>query len=269
MTFFILLFFLILSGVWGFFIEPNCIKVEKLFLKAKNLPLSFQGLKILHLSDIHFKKFDRKEKKVLEILNRLNPDFIFITGDIIDEKTRDFESCRKFLEELSRNRQGKIYGVYGNHEHRNKRFGTLADLLRENKIEILDNESKKIEKNGEFFYLIGVNDPYSGHDDIEKAMEGVENNSFKILLAHSPEIFRKAKDKNINLVLVGHTHGAQVNLPFLSYFILPLKYDKKYKRGLFLEKSTYLYVNRGIGETFLPIRLNAFPEITLIELKHD
>jgi predicted MPP superfamily phosphohydrolase len=68
---------------------------------------------------------------------------------------------------------------------------------------------------------------------------------------------------------VGHTHGGQLNIPFLSNFFLPVKYDKKYKKGIFKEDSKYLYVNRGVGESDLPIRFNSFPEITLIELKNN
>ena len=262
-----LIFFLILAGIWGVFVEPRQIRVEKFSLKIKNLPPSFKNLKILHLSDFHSKKFGQKEKKVLEILNQLNPDFIFITGDIVDWTTRDFEGSQKFWKELSKNYESRIFGVYGNHDHRNKNFRDLNIFLKESKIEILNNESRKIERGKDYIYLIGVADPHLGYDDIEKAMKGIEGNAPKILLAHSPEIFRKINEKDIDLVLVGHTHGGQINIPIFADLILPLKYDKKYKSGLFKENSIYLYVNRGTGETILPIRINAFPEVTLIELK--
>ncbi len=98
-------------------------------------------------------------------------------------------------------------------------------------------------------------------------MAGIETGEPKILLAHSPEIFRKVKGRDIDLVLVGHTHGGQINIPFITNLFLPLKYDKKYKNGLFRVNSTYLYVNRGTGTTFLPIRFNSFPEIALIKVK--
>jgi len=263
----ILIFFLILAGIWGFFIEPKKIKTEKISFKIKNLPSPFKGFKIVHLSDFHSSKFGQKENKVLKILNKLKADLILITGDVIGRRTKDLESCQKFWKELSKNYTGKIFGVYGNHDHRNRKFGELTELLRENKIDFLDNASRKIEKDGESIYLLGVDDPHLGYDDIEKVMEGLAENVPKILLAHSPEIFRKIKEKNIDLVLVGHTHGGQIDIPFLSNFALPLKYDKKYKKGFFKEGFTFLYVNRGIGETFCPIRINAFPEITLIQLE--
>ncbi len=259
---------LVLTFFWGVFIEPEMIKLERVSVKIKNLPPSFKNLKILHLSDLHSKNFGKKERKILEILSQLNVDFIFITGDIVDWETRDLKSCQKFWKELSKNYQGKVFAVFGNHDHRNKNFKTLKKLLKESGIEILNNESKKIKKDESFIYLVGVDDPHLGYDNIEKAMENVKKENFpKILLAHSPEIFRKVKEKNFDLILVGHTHGCQIAIPIFCDLILPLKYDKKYKRGLFKENSTYMYVNRGIGETFLPIRINSFPEMTIIEFE--
>jgi len=263
----ILIFFLISAGIWGAFIEARRIKTGEVYLEIKNLPLSFKGFKILHLSDFHSSKFGQKENKVLETLNKLKPDLILITGDVIGRRTKDLKSCQKFWKELARNYEGRIFGVYGNHDHRNKKFEELDNLFKESKIDFLNNESRKIEKDGESIYLIGVDDPHLGYDNIEKAIKGAENSNPKILLAHSPEIFRKVRGKGINLVLAGHTHGGQINLPIFSNLILPLKYDKKYKNGLFKENSIYLYVNRGVGEAFLPIRINAPPEITLIELQ--
>jgi len=261
-----LIVLMILVGFWGFFIEPRMIKVEKISLGIENLPSSFKNVKILQLSDFHSKNFGEKERKVLKLAAELKPDFIFITGDIVDWTTQDLESCREFWKELSKDYRGRIFGVYGNHEHRNKNFGNLSGFFEESGIEILINESKEIERGEDFIYLVGVDDPHMNYDDVQKALENVKDDAPKILLAHSPEIFGKIKGENINLVLVGHTHGCQINIPVLCDLILPLKYDKQYKDGLFLENSTYMYINRGIGETFLPIRFNSFPEITLIKL---
>ena len=257
----------ILPGIWGFFIEPNMIKIEKLSLEINNLPPSFEGVKILHLTDLHSKGFGKKEKRVLGLVSQLRPDFIFITGDIVDWRTRDIESCQKFWKEIAKNYQGRVFGVYGNHDHRNRNFKKLNTLFAKSGIKILNNETVKLERGESFIYLVGVDDPHLGYDNIEKAMRNLKEGFPKILLAHSPEIFQKVKNRKIDLILTGHTHGCQVNLPFLCDLFIPLKYDKQYKRGLFNENGIYMYVNRGIGETFLPIRFNSPPEITLIELK--
>lgn len=231
------------------------------------MPDSLKDLKILQISDLHLKEFGFREGKVLKIIKDIKPDFIFITGDIVDWMTKDFLGTEKFLRDLSIGNKDKIFAVFGNHDHRNNKFKTLQSVLKENGIQVLVNESRKLEISGSYFYLIGVDDPHLGYDDIDKATAEVKEDSFKILLAHSPEIFRKITDKKINLVLAGHTHGCQVGIPFLCDLFLPLKYDKKYKRELFEENSTFLYVNRGIGETFIPFRLNASPEITVINFE--
>lgn len=264
-----LLFILTLILIWGFFIEPNIIKVEKIELEIKNLPPAFKGSKIIHISDLHSNNFGDRERKVLENLKQLNPDFIFITGDFINWTTEDLNSCQIFWKELTKNYPERVFGVLGNHEHRhrNLKLASIEKSLKESGIELLRNETKKIEKGSDFIYLIGIDDPHEKKDNIELAMTNLEGDAPKILIAHSPEIFRKLKEKDINLALVGHTHGGQVNIPLLINLFLPLRYDKKYKRGLFEEDSTYLYVNRGIGTTYLPARFNSIPEITLIELK--
>lgn len=277
------LFFVVLLGLWSFFMESKTIKIERVLIEIKNLPSSFKEIQIIHLSDLHSKNFGERENKILEVLEQLNPDFIFITGDFIDWTTQDLKSCQNFWKKLSENHPGKIFGVLGNHDHRHPKFKTIKDLLEESGMKILNNESIILRRNEDVIYpvkprpqpeggangvyLIGVDDPHEGYDNIEKAIIEIKAEMPKILLAHSPEIFRKVKGRNIDLVLVGHTHGGQINIPFITNFFIPLKYDKKYKNGLFRINSTYLYVNRGLGTTFLPIRFNASPEITLIELK--
>lgn len=268
--FIIALILSILFLAWGSIVEPNTIKTEKIKVKIKNLPLSFLGTKLVHITDIHSRKFGRTEKKILNIVKKTNPDYIFITGDFLNWGVLkwwvNLESCFKFWKKLAENYQGKIFAVFGNHEHTDPRFEEIKKLLGETNIRVLTNESIKLKRNNDFLWLVGVDDPYKRHDDIEKAMDGTNNDRPKILLAHSPEIFRKAKNKDIDFILTGHTHGAQINLPIIDNFTIPVKYDKKYKRGLFEENLTRLYVSRGIGNSGFPFRFKSFPEVTIITL---
>lgn len=256
-----IIFIIILSGIWAFFIEPYLVGVERIEIKLEEL----KGLKIVHLSDLHSFSFEKREKKVLRTLEELNFDLLLITGDFVDRTTKDLDSCSQFWKELVKRNEGKVFGVLGNHEYWHPQSEYIQELLEQSGIKILDNEFQKIKTNNGYFNLVGVGDPHTEHDNVKKAMP--DNNKAKILLAHSPEIFRKVKEKDIALVLAGHTHGGQIDIPFLVNLILPLKHDKKYKEGLFKENNTYLYVNRGIGTTVLPIRFNAIPEITLITFR--
>lgn len=272
----VFLAFVVFLGVWSVLVEPNFIKITRINLEIKNLPPAWEGVEIAHLSDFHSKRFGKRESKILKILDELSPDFVFITGDIVDWQTKDFDSCQSFWRELAQRYPERIFGVLGNHDYKNLRAKNIKELLERAGIDVLLNESMQLkrvsfnsETSGGELSLIGVDDPHLGFDDLDKAMEGVKGKGLKILLAHSPEIFRKLKGRDIDLVLVGHTHAGQINIPILRDFIMPLKYDKKYYRGLFQENSTYLYVSRGIGCTFLPIRFNSFPEVVLIKLHID
>ena len=250
--------------IWTRFVEPSLLKLEKLSFDIEDLAVS--DLTFLHLTDIHCKDFGKNEKDVLKVAEEVDPDFIFLTGDIVDWQTKDWDACFSFLQELIQGREGRVFAVYGNHEHRNPEFKKIKQLYKQSGMIVLENENVEISIGNESFYLIGVDDPHLGFDDLGKAMAGVKQDHFQVLLAHSPEIFRKAKQRSLDLVLVGHTHGCQVDLPFLCDYILPLEYDKQYARGLFYENDTYLYVNRGVGETFLPLRFNSLPETLIITI---
>jgi len=263
--------FLLSTLFWySFIFEPNNIQVEKISIEIENLPKEFEGTKIVHLTDFHSKDFGEREKRVLEILEDINPDFIFITGDFIDHSTKNLDSCQKFWRELSSQHQGKIFGVLGNHEHwiESPDISAMKSLLEESGISILNNENRKIFRDEKYIYLLGVDDPDSEKDDLPKAMINTEKNIPKILLAHSPDIIDNLQGEKVDLILVGHTHGGQVVIPFIRSFWVPTKNRGKYASGLFGINDTILYVNRGVGlAPVLPIRFNCPPEIAVIELK--
>ncbi len=260
-------FGILVLGYYSLIFEPNNLQIEKKIIALKDLPQSFHGLRIVHLTDFHSFWFGSRERKVLTYIKELEPDFVFITGDFVDPVTklvtdRNLSSVRVFWQALGQQYQGRIFAVLGNHDPER-----VGKYLQDSGIEVLDNENKKIWKNQEFIYLIGVDDPWTGRDDLPKAVEGIKEDKPKILLAHAPEIIYRAVKKEIDLVLVGHTHGGQVNIPFIGRLIQPLsEYGRKYMSGLFEINSTFLYVNRGVGTSVIPVRFNCPPEIALIEL---
>ncbi len=254
--------------IWVRFVEPNVLSLEELEFNFSTFP--DEEITILHLSDLHSFGYGEKEKKLVNAAKRLDPDFIFITGDLVDWRTSDFEECALFWRDLSQGFEGRVFAVYGNHEHKNPGFARIGPILERSGIRVLENERIKIElERGGYFYLLGVDDPRLGYDNVSETFVDPYIPGPKILLAHSPEIFRKVKKKEVDLVLVGHTHGCQINVPIVREWFLPLAYDKGYKQGLFEESGTYLYVNRGVGETYLPFRFNSFPEVTLITINKE
>ncbi|MEA3453106.1 MAG: metallophosphoesterase [Patescibacteria group bacterium] len=256
---------IILIGIclWAGVVEPNLILEENIEVGLEGLNQEMKELKFVHISDLHFFNFGFKEKSLIEKLNRIKPDYIFITGDLVDWSTQELEQAEEFFKKIADIAPDKTFGVYGNHEHRHIKFFEVRKRMKQAGIRILNNESVLLEQG---IYLVGVDDPHSEMSDLPAAFNGIDMEKPKILLAHSPEIFREIECNNI-LVLAGHTHGGQINIPILVNYFLPMKYDTKYKSGLFNKSSQWLYVNRGIGTTFLPIRLNAFPELTIIKLK--
>ena len=274
---FLFLIFMGFLAFWGhraFLFEPNNIQTEKINIEMANLPESFDGVKIVHLTDFHSHGFNKREKMVLEMVAELDPDFVFITGDFVDGTTKDVDSVQEFWQELGDQYKGKIFGVLGNHEYKNEEADSdsLEELLEKSGIVILDNENRKIfqDDEDEYIYLVGVDDPDTGNDDLEKAATDTEKDVPKILLAHSPDIVNDPealKKEKIDLILAGHTHGGQIGIPHVKPFWVPTKNRGKYASGLFEIGDTQLYVNRGVGLSVFPIRLNCPPEIAVIELK--
>lgn len=253
---------------WRFCISnPRKIQIIQKEIYFLNLPKSLDGTKILHLSDLHSWWFGGRERKILKIAEDFNPDFIFLTGDFIDLPTylfdRRLKALKNFWKKLSQKFPNRVFGVLGNHDD-----SFVLKALEESGIEVLINESRKISFKNEHFYLIGVDDPWTKKDDLTKAMSKVpRDDSFKILLSHSPDVFKEATQSKINLVLAGHLHCGQIYLPIIGAIWVPSKYGQKYLKGLFKENSTYLYVSCGVGTSILPIRINSLPEMTLIFLK--
>jgi uncharacterized protein len=256
-----LLIIVALFSFWMVVVEPNFIKTTHLEIGLKNVSESAQKLKIAQISDIHFKSFNTVPRKVTEELMRIKPDYLFITGDIVNWDLNKLDDLKDFLAKLSNNENVKIFGVFGNHEYLSKKFDSIKKILLDSKIRFLNNEAIMLP---EGINLIGLDDPHLNLSDIS-VLDKIDKTLPSIILAHSPEIFRDIKTENA-LVLTGHTHGGQVNIPILSNQFLPLNRDRQYKKGLFEENNKYLYVNRGLGTTFLPIRLNSFPEITIFTL---
>lgn len=231
--------------------------------------------KFVQLSDLHFTA-ETKEARISQIYDAIksqNPAAVFITGDLISDDTGT-ENAAELIGKISADY--KTYVIFGNWDYwaLDYKVGEFQTLLEAVGADVLVNEAAEIVSGSEKLNILGVKDPYTSGDlknDIEKSEMGliVGDNNCKILLAHSPNIIREAVSKNIDLVLVGHTHGGQVYIPFLTKYIVPMKRaaGQGFIKGLYVIDRTQMYVNEGIGVSVLPFRFLVPPEITVIRLQ--
>ncbi len=246
--------------VYIFIIEPNIITVTRIIIESEKISKDMGEIKILEISDLHIKNFGVREKEALFLIKALKPDVIFLTGDFY-EKLNKLSEVKEFVKEL----KVKAYAVLGNWDYWAGDIDPLITTLKSAGIEVLINDNRFYFKNGDFINIVGVSDSYTGHDDIRKATMGLNKKKFTILLSHAPCIVNHLKDEKFDLIICGHTHGGQVNIPFVKPFWAPT--ETNYIRGMYETKWGKLYVNRGIGLSVFPIRFMCPPEITLFTLK--
>jgi predicted MPP superfamily phosphohydrolase len=148
------------------------------------------------------------------------------------------------------------YYVLGNREWRNGNINSFLNGLNERKVMILNNTNIKFPKENFITNLCGIDDPYTGVEDVEKAFDGIDTKHFTILLSHSPDIIMKESHILADLILCGHTHGGQVRLPFIGAVIAPRQgFFPVYDKGLFdIDTDTKLYIDSGLGNSLLPLR---------------
>jgi hypothetical protein len=170
----------------------------------------------------------------------------------------------------------KTFVIFGNWDYwaLDYKVGEFKTRLEEAGAKVLVNESDEVVIGSDKLNILGVKDPYTSGElknDIERAEKNLDENNknCRVLLAHSPNIINEAVNKNIDLVLAGHTHGGQVYIPFLTKYIVPMKRaaGQGYIKGLYKVGNTQMYVNEGIGVSVLPIRFLVPPEVTVFTLK--
>ena len=215
----------------------------------------------MQISDIHHGLFLPEEwlSQAVCQANWLRPDIIALTGDFVTYSRRNIGPAAELLGML-RARYG-VYAVLGNHDFRVDADAITA-ALRHQGIDVLRNRHISL---GESLYLAGVDD-YGYGADLRGAMRGVPRGAATILLAHNPRVIHLASRNNVSLVLSGHTHGGQVNLPLLGTVYGRSPERLRYKIGWDRMGATQIYVSRGIGTIVLPWRLRCPAEITHLEL---
>ncbi len=242
--------------------ERFLVNHERIWLDA--LPDAFSGLRVVQISDIHHGLFLPKEwlSQAVEQANQLHPDIVALTGDFITYSKQNIGPAAEILGRL-RARYG-VYAVLGNHDFRVDP-GAITQALRHQHIDVLRNRHVALRFGGASLYMAGVDD-YGYGADVRRAMRGIPRDAATVLLAHNPRIISLAARQGVSLVLSGHTHGGQVNLPLLGTVYGRSPERLRYKMGWDRLGMTQIYVSRGIGTIVLPWRVRCPAEITDIEL---
>lgn len=235
------------------------IDTEKL---RKGKEISF-----LQISDFHGGTSGELARKLVREADRIKPDAVLITGDLVDQSTEDFDNVYTLIREIH-SICPSIFFVSGNHEWNNKSRKELLGKLKELGVVILNNKGSTFVIKGTDINICGVDDPYRRKDNLEKAMKGVDSKKYTVLLSHSPRIRNRLGSYVPDLILCGHTHGGQVRLPFIGAVIAPGEgLFPKFDKGEFILKNgSLLYIDSGVGTSKLPIRFLNRSQISVLRV---
>jgi len=256
--------------VWGFVIEPNRLVVNEVSLPITEVDARFGNLKVALISDLHVGSPWVDLKKLHDVVaktNAVKPDLILLAGDFVAESVigghfLDAESIAAELGNLSA--PLGTFAVLGNHDwvYDGKRVTTALTSVG---IQVIENGAVRINRDGKHIWLLGIADAWTRKPDFSKALADVTDDAPVMAFTHNPDIFPNAPQR-VLLMLAGHTHGGQVNLPFVGRLVVPSKYNQRYAIGHVIENGRHLYVSPGVGTSIFPVRFRVPPEITVLDL---
>lgn len=269
----ILLLIILLLVIYARYEGTNGLITKEYKLETADISNSFDGIKIVHFSDLHYKRIINKDrtKEIVDEINLINPDIVIFTGDLID---KDFDVSDEDIEDLTlllnniNSKYGK-YAIIGNHDYV-RDDDILNDIYNNSSFVLLKNSYDVIYGDNNDRLFIGGVDTYSyDKADIDKTMEYFEDNEdidYKIILVHEPDYIDTITSKyNVNLVLAGHSHNGQINIPFIKEMFLPYG-SNKYYENYYIVNDTPLYVSSGIGESRINFRLFNRPSINFYRI---
>jgi predicted MPP superfamily phosphohydrolase len=272
------------SLLYGMFRGKYNFKVLTYELEYDDLPEAFEGFKITQISDIHSGSFDNAKKVQygVDLVNAQGSDVVFFTGDLVNNKAEEILPWIETFKKI--NAKHGVYSVLGNHDYgdymrwespeaKKKNMQDLEKAQKQMGWDLLLNQSRFIEKDGQRIAVIGVENWGSGFKqvgDLNKALADVSEKDFKILMSHDPSHWEAEvlpHPFKIHLTLSGHTHGMQFGIEIPGWIKWsPVKWRYKQWAGVYQESDQHLNVNRGFGYLAYPGRVGIWPEVTVITL---
>jgi len=248
------------------FVERYIVLTNTYRIPVPNLPPAFAGLRIVHLTDLHYGFLVPMSliRSVVARANRIKRDLIVCTGDYVHEKraTDQIDAVWPVLSGLDA--PSGVLSVLGNHDH-------WADTERSRHWlgktgQDLSHRVRPITRANSRLWFAGAGDLWEDHQDLDGLLDEIPEDECRIVLAHNPDTADTKSTSRVDLMLSGHTHGGQVDIPFVGTPILPVR-NKSYSHGLKTSPRGFpVFISRGIGWAVYPMRFNCFPEIAVLEL---
>lgn len=255
-----------LVASYPLFIERYLILTNHYRIPVPNLPRAFAGFRIVHLTDLHYGFLLPLAviRYVVHRANQLQRDLVVSTGDCVHKKTTttEIDAVWPVLAELTA--PFGAYSVLGNHDHRAD-TGRSQEWLRATG-QGVEHQAKVIEKEGERLWIAGAGDLWQDHQDLDRVLGEIPEPDCRIVLAHNPDTADSPFTGRVDLMVCGHTHGGQVDIPFVGPPVLFVR-NKTYSSGFKTSpRGAGVFISRGIGWSLYPIRFNCPPEIAVLEL---
>ncbi len=258
--------------------QNNSISMTEIVFKNTRISEAFDGYKILQISDLHNKEFGSNQNRILSKIEKINPDSIVITGDLVDSNNTDVDTAMDLINGAIT--IAPVYYVSGNHEAWSGSYNDLKSRLESAGVVVLDNQKTEIFSDRDSIDLIGLSDlsfigsdslENGSHAETEKLLDALveANTNFKILLSHRPELFNLYSKSNLNLIFSGHAHGGQFRLPFIGGLIAPDQvFFPELTEGIHTKNNTSMIISRGLGNSIIPIRIFNRPELIVVTLSN-
>ncbi len=275
---FLLLIFIILflTIIYARYIGTMGFITKEYTIYDKDIGDGFDGLKIIHFSDLHYNRAINlsKVESIVKEINLIKPDIVVFTGDLIDKDVDlskdDYKDLTNVLNKINA-RYGK-YAILGNHDYGLDEEKVIK-VYEDSNFYYLNNDYDIIyNMNNEKIFIGGISSVSEKKDDIDKTLEYIKDNediNYKIVLVHEPDISDKiVSDYSVNLILAGHSHNGQVRLPIIGPIYTP-PYSKKYYDNYYDINGTSLYISSGIGVSTINYRLWNRPSINFYRINKE